>query len=233
MIYNIYCDESCHLQNDHQKIMTLGCVWSKKDSIKEVSNKLKALKETHDAKGELKWTKVSFSRRNYYVELVKYFLRENNLHYRGLIVSDKSLLNHELYNFGEHDLFYYKMFFSLLRPILDPINKYNIYLDIKDTKSSEKIQKLKEVLCNNQYDFTREMIQNIQNIRSHESEMIQLADFLTGMISYKNRNLHSNKTKKSIIELIESEGSYDLTHSSTLLEQKINIFVFNPKKNDN
>lgn len=23
-IYNIYCDESCHLENDHQTIMVLG-----------------------------------------------------------------------------------------------------------------------------------------------------------------------------------------------------------------
>jgi hypothetical protein len=26
--YNIYCDESCHLQNDHQQAMILGAVWS-------------------------------------------------------------------------------------------------------------------------------------------------------------------------------------------------------------
>lgn len=26
-IVNVYCDESCHLGNDHQKVMVLGAVW--------------------------------------------------------------------------------------------------------------------------------------------------------------------------------------------------------------
>ena len=27
MEYNIYCDESCHLQNDNSNVMVLGAVW--------------------------------------------------------------------------------------------------------------------------------------------------------------------------------------------------------------
>jgi hypothetical protein len=27
--YNIYCDESCHLENDKQEVMVLGAVWRK------------------------------------------------------------------------------------------------------------------------------------------------------------------------------------------------------------
>jgi len=26
-IYNIYCDESCHLENDGEKVMVLGAIW--------------------------------------------------------------------------------------------------------------------------------------------------------------------------------------------------------------
>jgi len=25
--YNIYCDESCHLENDHEPVMLVGAVW--------------------------------------------------------------------------------------------------------------------------------------------------------------------------------------------------------------
>ncbi len=25
--FNVYCDESCHLENDHQPTMILGAVW--------------------------------------------------------------------------------------------------------------------------------------------------------------------------------------------------------------
>ncbi len=37
-IINISCDESCHLENDNQKVMILGAVWcpfEKKDEIFE------------------------------------------------------------------------------------------------------------------------------------------------------------------------------------------------------
>ena len=27
-VYNVYCDEFCHLENDNQKVMVLGAVWS-------------------------------------------------------------------------------------------------------------------------------------------------------------------------------------------------------------
>jgi hypothetical protein len=26
-VLNVYCDESCHLENDHQTAMVLGAVW--------------------------------------------------------------------------------------------------------------------------------------------------------------------------------------------------------------
>ncbi len=26
-IFNVYCDESCHLENDQQNVMVLGAVW--------------------------------------------------------------------------------------------------------------------------------------------------------------------------------------------------------------
>ena len=35
-LYNIYCDESCHLEHDGEKVMLIGGVWcpsNKKDEI--------------------------------------------------------------------------------------------------------------------------------------------------------------------------------------------------------
>ena len=26
-IFHVYCDESCHLENDHQNAMVVGAVW--------------------------------------------------------------------------------------------------------------------------------------------------------------------------------------------------------------
>ena len=34
-LYNIYCDESCHLEHDRQKAMVLGGIWCPYDKRKK------------------------------------------------------------------------------------------------------------------------------------------------------------------------------------------------------
>ncbi len=36
-VFNVYCDESCHLENDRQKAMVLGAVWCPLDKTREMS----------------------------------------------------------------------------------------------------------------------------------------------------------------------------------------------------
>ena len=36
MQYNIYCDESCHLQNDKSNVMVLGAIWCAKEKKQEI-----------------------------------------------------------------------------------------------------------------------------------------------------------------------------------------------------
>jgi len=231
--FNVYCDESCHLQNDNEKIMLLGAVWCPKDKIKKISSDIRKLKEKYNAKGELKWTKVSKSKIDFYQKLVSCFFHEKDLHFRCLVVDDKSKLEHDFFNSGSHDAFYYKMYFSLLKIILDPIYKYRIYVDIKDTKSQVMVNGLKDVLCNNVHDFTREMIEHIQQIRSHESEIMQMSDFLIGAVGYKNRKLNSNEAKTKIVNIIENKRKYSLDKTSSLFNTKFNVFIFSPRLKGN
>ena len=226
--YNIYCDESCHLEHDKQPIMVLGGMWCPKAEVKNISKQIRSIKNKHNARGEIKWVKVSKSRQIFFLELVDYFFQTVSLNFRCLVVDDKSKLNHDYFNQGGHDSFYYKMYFYMLRNILNSSNNYNIYLDIKDTRSAQKLAKLKEILCNNFYDFTREMIGNIQNIHSHESEILQLADLFIGAISYYNRHLKSNIVKENIVQSIINHTGQDIRLSSPPWVEKFNLFVFTP-----
>lgn len=229
---NIYCDESCHLEHDKQPVMAIGGIWCPYDKVREISDNLLQLKIDYKARGEMKWNKVSKSKYEFYHAVVKYFLDNPNLHFRCIVVKNKQNLNHEVFNHGSHDLFYYKMYFSMLKQILSPDNSYNIYLDIKDTRSNFKVKQLHNVLCNNFYDFTREMINKIQQIRSHESELLQLADLLLGAVSYKNRNLVNNLTKTSIVQSIEKKFNICLSKSTSLSKEKFNIFVWTHRECD-
>ena len=235
---NIYCDESCHLQNDKQSVMALGaiiCPESKKDElfkriddIKKKYNLLpKHLKDPKENRTyyEIKWNKVSKSQLSFYNEIIDLFFTEIDLSFRVLVVPDKSILDYE--RFGHtHDTFYYKMYFSMLKTILQPNFCHNIYIDVKDTRSREKVHKLEEVLRNSKYDFDKQIINKIQQVRSHEVELVQLADFFTGAVSYVNRGLKSSGAKNELIELIRTKTGYSLTKSTLIKEKKFNVFIW-------
>lgn len=226
-IFNIYCDESCHLENDGINVMILGAIWCPETEKKSIFEDLKALKKKHGFAPywELKWNAVSPQRLSYYKELVQYYFLNPNLHFRALVVSNKNELDHNRFN-QTHDEFYYKMYFDLLKTIFDPDYSYNVFIDIKDTRGSKKISKLHEYLCNKHYDFDRSIVKKIQQVRSHEVELIQLSDFLTGAVGYINRGLTTSNAKIEIVELIRSLSGYSLTKSTLFKENKMNIFVW-------
>ncbi|MFC1701283.1 DUF3800 domain-containing protein [Pseudomonadota bacterium] len=228
--FNIYCDESCHLENDNKPVMLLGAIWCLKSEVSRLSKEIENIKLKHRATGELKWTKVSLARLSFYSDLLNWFVFEPAIHFRGLVVLNKEQLNHEVFNRGSHDDFYYKMYFSLLNKILHAANRYNIYLDIKDTRSRTKLKKLGEILCNDKFGATSQMIGNLQNIRSHESHLLQVCDFLLGAVSYRHRNLLSSSAKLAIVQQLEAQLGRNLLEPTYPSEMKFNLFLFSPRK---
>ncbi len=223
--FNIYCDESCHLENDHQQSMVLGAVWCPLEKVKEINMQLHEIKAGHKMKPgfEVKWTKVSPGKQIMYHDLIEYFFSNNDLHFRALIIPDKSKLQHDAFD-QSHDDWYYKMYFDMLKVIFDPNDHYRIYLDIKDSRSAIKILKLHEVLCNSLYDFSFQIIERVQTVHSHEVEILQLADLLIGAVSYVNRGLNTSQTKLDLINLIRERSHYSLTKTTLLREEKFNLF---------
>ena len=234
-IYNIYCDESCHLEHDHIPVMLLGAVWCPNDQRKNISKEIRRLKAKHNAKGELKWTKVSNCRLKFYQELLEYFFNKEGLNFRCLAVTEKERLDHSYFNRGSHDSFYYKMYYQLLLNIVCRTeSQFNIYLDIKDTRGSRRIRELRRILHIRLDDQQRSTIPQIQLVRSHESELIQLADFLIGAVAYNNRNdiQKINTSKNNIIEKIKFYAGLNLANSSPPWEEKFNLFIFHPRSLD-
>jgi hypothetical protein len=228
--YNIYCDESCHLENDGQKIMVLGAVWCPLEKSQEIMHCLREIKQRHGLKPkfEIKWTKVSMGKIDLYLDFVNYFFANQDLHFRALI-AEKINLRHD--DFGQsHDDWYYKMYFDMLKVLFSPDSKYRLYLDIKGSRGGVKIAKLHEVLCNNLYDFSRSIIERVQIIRSHETEILQLTDLLIGAISYVNRNLSNNIGKVALVNKIKELSHYSLVRTTLYRENKVNIFRWTPSE---
>lgn len=225
--YNVYCDESCHLEKDEQSGMVLGAIWCPLEKSKVIAIRIREIKKKHflDENFEIKWTKVSPARVQFYLDLVDYFFDDDDLHFRALIVPDKSKLRHEDFN-QSHDDFYYKMYFDMLKIIISPYASYRIYIDIKDTKSAQKVAKLHTILSNNRYDYSRTIIERVQTVRSHEIEMMQLADLLIGAISYINRGLETSQAKTQLIQRFRARSGYRLTQNTLYREEKVNLFYW-------
>jgi len=229
--FNIYADESCHLEHDHQSAMVLGAVWCPRKRVRTITRRLKEIRLRHGVHPtfEFKWKKVASRKADLYQELIQYFFSEEALHFRGLIVPDKTVLDHEGYQ-QTHDTWYYKMYFTMLTTILHTNASYRIYLDIKDTRSASKVRKLHEVLCNRYYDFCQEMIESVQNVRSDEVSILQVADLLVGAISYANRGLDTSAAKLGLVEQIRAQSGHTLVDTTSRFDTKFNLLCWRATK---
>ena len=219
--FNFYCDESCHLENDNFPYMLIGYVSSAYNQVKLHTEKIKQLKKDYHIPYELKWNHLSKSAMELYKELIDYFFA-TDLQYRAIVI-DKKQLKHQQFQ-QTHDDFYYKMYYQLIQKKLSPEYNYNIYLDIKDTRSAQKVNGLKDYLNNN---FVS--IRNLQNIRSYESELMQLTDIITGALSYYLRKENKVIAKNKIVDRIAQHAGQALNQSSPRSEQKFNLFFIDLK----
>ncbi|HGA4037901.1 TPA: DUF3800 domain-containing protein [Streptococcus agalactiae] len=186
-----------------------------------VYKEIKEIKRKHgiSSRSEIKWRKVSNSKITFYEDLVNYFFDNEHLNFRVVII-DKNKLNHKKYN-QTHDDFYYKQYFYLVRKFLFE-DDVNVFIDIKDTNSILKVNKLKNILEN--WKQSPKHIKNIQQIRSHENSIMQLADLLIGAVAYKNRSFESSLARIRLSNLISNRAKHELTTNTKYNAIKFNIF---------
>lgn len=230
--FNVYCDESCHLEHDGILVMAWGAVTCPRGDARAIAEAIRALKAQHGLKPgfEAKWTKVSPGKASFYLALIELFLNDERIRFRGLLAPDKGLIDHTRFA-QSHDDWYYKMYFIMLRPIFCAPHHYRIYLDVKDTCGGPKTRKLHEVLANSLHDFDRQTIERVQQVRSHESELLQITDLLIGALTYANRGLATSPAKAAIIERLRAGlGPNVLSRTSTFSATKFNILVWRPRE---
>lgn len=223
--FNIYCDESTHLEHDRHPYMLYGYISIASNQIKICKEQIKAIKAKHGYDGELKWTNIHDKTFEMYKELVEYFFM-TDMNFRAVIV-DKSQIDETRPEYTFND-FYFRMYFQLLHHEIDLENTYNIYFDIKDTCSQKKLRKLKDILKWNA------SIRNFQFVRSHESSFLQLADVLMGAINYNLRMERGDiegkvVAKRKIVEHINNHTSISLKRTSPLSAKKFNLFFITLK----
>ena len=48
MLYNVYCDETCHLEHDNSNVMVLGAVWCPQSKLKEINERIRQIKKRNN-----------------------------------------------------------------------------------------------------------------------------------------------------------------------------------------
>lgn len=229
---NIYCDESCHLRvtennKDEQQIMAIGGITCRSSDLKKINLKIRELRIKHNMfKSEVKWTKVSKGKLEFYKELINLFFTSKELEFR-IILKDKREIYYDIY---DHDEIYYIMYYYLLREMISINDKNSIYIDKKDTNGGKRIDKLKECLCNQKLDFDQKLIDKIQIVNSRDCELLQMADILIGAITYVNRKKDSSEAKIEIVNYIKNKSGLTLTRTVPSSNRKFNIFVWDGGK---
>ena len=224
--YNYYMDETCHLLKDDSRYMVIGALACPKSKTYEITNNIKNIKLQHDIGKmfEIKFTKISPAKYDFYKQLLEYFVSDDNLLFRCVIV-DKQLLDHSKFH-QTHDDFYNKMAFWLFRYFL--LGEYNyIYIDYKDTMSYRK-GKLVEECLRNDGRIPSVLQFKVQPINSTESNILQLSDLLVGLIGYKARQLTDSKSKLNLIEYLEKTLKYSIDQTTYGEDCKIDILRWRP-----
>ena len=223
--FNLYCDESTQLIHDGHPYMLLSYISIAYPQIRLAKEEIKAIKRKFNYTEELKWTNVHSATYKVYAELVDWFFM-NDLEFRAVVV-DKSQIDEQRADYSFND-FYFRMYFQLLHTKVDFQNRYNVFLDIKDTCSGEKLEKLKKMMSYNS------SIGTLQFIPSRESVFIQLADVLMGAINYNLRiqkgDVKGNVIAKlKLIEKIKRHSNISLNTTTPLSRNKFNLFFITLK----
>ena len=232
MEYNIYCDESCHLESNKTQHMLIGAIYCPKEKIHKINDYIKHIKENYKIsnKIELKWNKIDSKTERLYIDIINYFFNNDELKYRAIVI-DKTKLNHDKYNQTEND-FYHKCYYEMLKYIIIPGNSYNIYPDIKDTNSYYYHQIMMKFLKKKMSDDNNKTIKKVQPIKSYESSILQINDIITGALGYYYRNLNSNSAKNNVLTELINKSSVSFDKTTNYNNTKFNIFIWRSRDDE-
>ena len=70
-VINVYSDESRHFSDN--QYMVIGSIWCDASAVKQFAGKIQMIRNKHNIprKDEIKWAKISSSRKEFYFDLVK------------------------------------------------------------------------------------------------------------------------------------------------------------------
>lgn len=228
--YNIYCDES-RVENVDSKKMVIGALFLPRKEKVRIADGLKKIFAKHKFSQELKWSKINKEQKTFYKTIIDFFVAEKDLSFRCIIV-DKSKVRYVQYHNNDEELAFFKFYYLMLRSRLSNNNQYYIFLDRKPTRDKNRARALHSFL--ESYILLNRANCNIKHLQAYSSKeniLIQLSDFLTGLIGFASNYKNKESVKLSLsLYLRKKLGRNMLCRTTALNEEKFNVLVWSPKK---
>lgn len=226
-VYNIYCDES-RVENTDSHKMVIGALFLLRPKKDKTVGEIKEIFVKHNFKYELKWSKVGKKYSELYKELIDYFLANEYLSFRGIIV-DKRKVKFKEYHDGSLETAFYKFYYIMLKARLLNQNEYYIFLDKKPSRDRKILNALSHFLEFHIFKNRKDCkIKHLQSYDSDNNLLIQLGDFFTGMLGFDCNDYElKNSFKYEMVKYFKEKiGRKNLCQTSFLNENKFNIFVW-------
>lgn len=225
MDFDVYCDEALPdlftSSRPHARYLMIGALWAPSELRSEVKDKVSEVRGRHNVFGEMKWGKVSPKTTAFYEEIIDlYFSFGTNLRFRCIAV-DRTKVDMRLHR-NDAELGFYKFYYQLLHHWILDFNSYNIFCDLKTSRSPARLSELQKVLSN--ANLSAE-INCVQPLPSRELVLMQICDLLLGAATSRLNNPDgpSSEAKRAIIGRLEA-GLGRALGPTPKSEEKFNVF---------
>lgn len=222
--FNIYCDESRHTSDSADHYLVIGALSCPREAKREIVHRLHQLQAKHSARGEFGWSKVAPGKAAFFQELTELFLSTPELRFRCL-VTDRTQFKHDLFNDGDKELGFYKLYYQTLVHWLEPGKTYHIYLDWQQNACQERFADLRQILRHKLSG--RAKVACLEPVSSHELPLLQLTDLLIGAVGYAWNQRDASKAKLTFCDQLAagiSKKSLAFSSPWKNSDPKFNIF---------
>lgn len=227
MKFNVYCDETLPdlftTKVSTDKRLMIGSLWIETELYSDVKKQIKELRQKHNCWGEIKWTKVSPSKEDFYLDLIDLFFSYGmQMRFRCIGIDPRQV--NWAYHSNDRELGFYKFYYFLLEKWIKDFNEYSIFCDSKVNRDLSRLNTLNDILQSVNWNAN---IKCVQALPSREVVLIQLTDLLLGAASSRINDIgHTNIAKIRILDSLEKHLGYKIQPTS-INQHKFNVFNIN------
>jgi len=147
MHFEIYCDESrpellAKPSTAPGDFSLLGSLWLPADLRQTIKKEITEDRAAHSVWGELKWTKVTSAKVDFYKALTDIFFRYESISFRAIAIKTEKIDLQRHHN-NDPELGYYKFYYQLLVHRLASGGNYAVFLDHRKNRLPTRLRSLK------------------------------------------------------------------------------------------